>query len=503
MNTQERAAARVAALAAAQAAGSNRRQATPQDYVYDKSQEAFWDLEDCTLHSAEAVDASIPVALWRVEAAQTPAEPDPAAPRKPGRPPGSKKERLIKPSNDIMRVENDQFVEGAAWWPGQPQIIRDWLINAEGFRPAEGRRFYNAYTPPPAHSAGQAEAAGPWVEHIKTLWPTAAEHEYFFDYCAHMVQHPEVKCNTAIVLSGTQGIGKDAALLPVRQAVGAWNCKSVDPDEVFSPYKPWLQTLMLVVNEVRPNKDEFHASSMYNILKPLIAAPPDTLPMNEKYVKLRYVINVMRVFITTNDYMAMYVPDADRRLFIMHSQALSGWHLKAGQPDYFKALFGWLEAGGAAHVAAWLRARDLSAFDPKRPALKTVGWAQVASTWAEPEDGVYFALEMLGRPEVLFGSELAAPQFDDREEVVATLKLPRKIAHRMSLAGYSAVPHPSGAERFKYADCGVEFRSRNAFVRRDAGLTDEQAAWAIEQRGRALLAAKVAAGQPVMRGRLD
>ena len=62
-----------------------------------------------------------------------------------------------------------------------------------------------------------------------------------------------------------------------------------------------------------------------HILKPMIAAPPDTLPLNNKYMALRYVLNVMRVFITTNDWMAMYIPPEDRRMFIMHSQKPQGW----------------------------------------------------------------------------------------------------------------------------------------------------------------------------------
>ena len=491
--TQERAAQRVAELAAQTEQSSDRRQAAPGDYVYDKSQEAYWDLEDRTLHTAEAVDASIPVALWRVEAAQAAPEPAPGETRRAGRPAGGRRERTIRPSADIMRVENDQFVEGSAWWPGKPQIIKDWLINSEGFRPAAGRRFYNAYTPPPEMN-GDAGNAGPWVDHIKTLWPDPKEHEYFFNYCAHMIQFPEIKCNAAVVLSGTQGIGKDAALMPVRMAVGNWNCKSVDPDEIFSTFKPWLQTLMLVVNEVRPNKDEFHASSMYNILKPLIAAPPDTLPMNEKHVKLRYVINVMRVFITTNDYMAMYIPAEDRRMFIMHSEVAQNWHLKAGRPDHFVDLFGWFEKGGIEDCAQWLRERDLSKFDPKKPVEKTAGWETIASTWAEPDDGIVSALDSLGRPDVVFGSELADPLFDGHDEVLALLKSPRKIAHRMQASGYTTMPVLPDGERYAYVEQGVRFRSRHAFVRKDSGLTHEEVKAALNSRGRAIVARKLAGG---------
>ena len=484
----ERTAAREIALAA-QLSGQ-RRLARPEDFVFDKAQEAFWDLLDGTVHTEKAVDAAIPQELWRVVVEEPPPPVEGEAPRR-GRP-ARARERLIPPSKDILRVENDQFVEGSTWWPGEPQIIKDWFIDSNGFRPAPGRRIYNQYSAPPVLS-GDAAAAGPWIEHVKRLWPAEMEHEYFFDYCAHMVQRPEVKCNSAIVLSGTQGIGKDAALFPVRNAAGAWNCKSIDPDNLFSPFQPWLQTLMLVVNEVRPTKDEFHASSMYNIMKPLIAAPPDTLPLNDKNVKLRYVINVMRVFITTNDWMAMYIPPEDRRMFIMHSLLPQKWHVEK-EPDYFVNLFSWFDSGGLNNVAAWLRSRDLSRFDPKGQVAKTAGWEAVAGTWEEPEDGVAFALDELGHPPVVFGGELTGPQFDHRDDVANMLKSPRKIGHRMQKAGYVLVKCPDG-DRWQFRVGERTYRSRLAFVKQSSGLVGGGMIEAIRAKGRELCGGGPEAGK--------
>lgn len=487
---ERREGARRAALAAA--IDGRRRLARPEDYVFDKAQEAFWDLADNTLHTEKGVDASIPQELWRVEVTEAP-EPAPDAPPRRGRPP-LRKERLIPPSRDISRVENDQFVEGSTWWPGREQIIKDWFIDASGFHPAAGRRSYNQYkAPPTAPTEARAEDAGRWLAHVRRVWPEPREHEFFFDVCAHMVQRPAEKCNAAIVLSGAQRIGKDAALAPIRAAVGAWNVKSIDPDEIFSAFRPWLQTLMLVVNEVRPSKDEFHASSLYNILKPMIAAPPDTLPLNDKNAKLRYVINVMRVFLTTNDWMAMYIPPGDQRMFIMHSPLESEWHVRAGEPDYFSGLFGWMESGGGnAAVAAWLAARDLSAFNPKGIVPKTAGWESVAGTWEEGEDGVGFALAALGGPDVLFATELVDPQFDFQEDVMGMLKSPRKIGHRMAKAGYALVkcPTPSARGGWEFQHDGRRFRTRMAFVKTGAALSGGAVINALNARGKAIVGRK-------------
>lgn len=458
MSIEQRTAAREALLK--EQLCDQRRLAKPEDYVFDKSQEKFWDMVDGTIHTEKAVDASIPLEYWRVEVLDEGDD----QPQGKGRP-RKRKEKLIPPSKDIQRVENDQLVEGSTWWPGRPKMIKDWFIDSDGFYPSAGRRIYNQYKSPPTLN-GDHEAAEPWIEHVKKLWPDPIEHEFFFNYCAHMAQRPEEKCNAAIVLSGAQGIGKDACLLPVKAAVGSWNTKGIDPDELFSPYKPWLQTLMLVVDEVRPSKDEFHASSMYNILKPMIVAPPNTLPLNDKYVKLRYVINVMRVFITTNDWMAMYIPKEDRRLFIMHSVLQQKWNELEGQHRYFDHLFKWFEEGGTENVAAWLRCRDISGFNPKAQAPRTRGWEAVATTWGEPEDCVSQALDILQRPPIIFPVEMVRVQFDGVDDLRGMLKSPRKIGHRMQRAGYIGVPKDDGSKwLFKVGDRRVE--SKIVFVKQE------------------------------------
>jgi hypothetical protein len=448
---------------------AQRRQARPEDYVFDKSQEKFWDLQDGTLNGQIAVDASIPLERWRVEVEEGETV-DEDAPKKRGRP-KKRREKLVPPSKDIMRVENDQFVEGATWWPGQPQIINDWFINKTGFFKSPGRRIYNSFKPAPDPLAlgGDPAQAGPWVDHVKRLWPNPAEHDYFFDWCAHMVQHPEEKPHSAIVLSGLQGIGKDAALLPVKVAVGIWNSIGIGPDDLFSNYRPWIETLLLVVDEVRPTKDDFHASSMYNILKPLTASPPNTLPLSDKFEKLRYVINLMRVVLTTNDLMSMYVPPEDRRMFIMHSTLPQAWHVAAGDPDYFDRLFDWFErSNGDAHIAAWLGTRDLSAFRCKAPPPKTAAWEMVAGSWGGGgEDAVSAALDALGSPPVVFGAELLTASLDHQDEIRGYLKSGRKITLKMQHAGYNPFPLPDGEERWSFPrpDGGVPFRSRTVFVK--------------------------------------
>jgi hypothetical protein len=249
---------------------------------------------------------------------------------------------------------------------------------------------------------------------------------------------------------------------------------------------------MLVVDEVRPTKDEHHASTAYNILKPMIVAPPDTLPLNDKYAKLRHIINRLRVFITTNDWMSMYIPPEDRRMFIMHSHLPQKWHERENNPSYFNELFAWFEEGGINHVAAWLTTRTLAHFDPKAQVARTAGWGAVAASWGEPEDAIAWVIDHLGSPDVVLGQELVNPQFDHHEEVANMLKSPRKISHRMNRAGYVQVPvqktPDNTSDRWVFRKDCKSMRSRYAFVKADLSSDKEHARRLVMAHGESLVA---------------
>jgi hypothetical protein len=472
-----------------------RRMAHREDFVYDKAQEAFWDIQDNTLHSAEAVDAAIPRSEWTVIVDEGDPEPEPGAPRRRGRP-RRRRETLVRPSQEIMRVENDQFVEGSTWWPGKPKIIKDWFIDKDGAYPAKGRRSFNQYRPPPAVE-GDPAAAAPWLDHLRRLWPIEEEREAFLDYAAHALQRPDEKPNYGVLLSGEQGTGKDAALAPLLLAVGAWNTKSIDADQVLCDFRPYLQALLLVVNEIRPSKDEQKASAMYNVMKTWAAAPPELLPLNDKYQRLRHIFNVLRLFVTTNHRFAFHLEPDDRRWLVLHTELPTKWHVAAGDPDYFVRYFAWIEAGGWKHVAAYLQARDLSAFQPKAPPLQTAAWRAIVESWS-PDDALTAALarvpaEVGGKPDdkgppLLFSKELLDATFDDRPEIEALLKSKRRRLHAFGAIGYEVLPCPAGGRWRATVDGREQYSAAVAFYRRSAYANAALAAAAARKRLLALAA---------------
>lgn len=369
---------------------------------------------------------------------------------------GNLKETIIKPADYTADVGTGLVVEGSIWWPGMPRVVENFVVSEKGaLIPREGSRLFNSYRPPPSIPAlmvdppaeprrgkkkkkrnptpeTSTEEDNPWIKHVKALWPNPDDHNFFFDYCAHMLQRPEEKANSIVCLSGEQGIGKDLALLPVKLAIGEWNVEEIGPDDLIARYNPWVQSIMVVVNEMRPAQEEFHASSMYEQMKKISVTPPEMLSLSEKYMRMRYVKNVMRLFLTTNNVTAMYINANDRRFAILHSSLKSEWQPAA----YFTSLAEWLnDGGGNAEIARWLFNRDLSRFEPKRRPLKTAGWQAVVDTWAAPEDALAKALDILKSPEAFFVYE-AANIFDLKDELATLMRFPRKLSHRAQQSGY-------------------------------------------------------------------
>lgn len=479
---QRRERARLEKLAARVAAESPRKTYKPSDFLFDASLERYWCVPNASIHNPVSVNALIPMEFWRMPMAEG-----------RGRPPAP-----VKPSLDIARIENNTVVESSTWLPGSPRIIQDMIVSAEGFFPVTGARAFNTYRAPPAPNVELADRAGPWVAHVKKLWPEPEEHNYFFDYCAHMVQRPEEKCNAAILVSGKQGIGKDAALLPLRDAVGSWNTRNVTPDELLERFNPWVETLMLTVDEVRPTSDDHRATGMYDALKTLITTPPNTLALEQKLMPVRYVANVMRIFLTTNDRLAMYIPPEDRRLMVLHSELPQNWHLAADDVGYFDKLFAWLHTGGAGAVAGWLAARDISQFQPKGQVPKTGTWAEIAQRWDAPEDELTQALDMLGEPDCVLGSELSEQLFDG-VEVLRKMMRGRGFVFRMQQAGYKAVALPPGKAHWLQFHEGYRVKTSKAYVKEALGMTIAEARNLVQER--LSLRAKAGAAGAVPRAR--
>lgn len=457
------------------AAIPKRESARIEELRYDVTQNGWWDLVTGGFYNdARSVNGLIPKSGWPVKMVRNEET-------------NIEKETFIKPAVWLAAAENELLVNDNVWVPGQPRIIDGFMVlNGTIVASAQRNILFNTYVPPARPSKRTKGKPDRWVDHVKALWPVEDEHNFFFDYCAHMVQRPEEKANAVITLSGEQGIGKDVALDPVKAAVGLWNAQNITPETFMSPYNSWAQTVMLVIDEMRPHKDDYHASSIYDKLKSISVTPPDMIAVSEKYMKLRYVRNVLRVFVTTNEMTAMYIHPNDRRFAILHSSKKSKWQ----PPSYFASLKRWMDYGGGnAAVANWLFNRDISKFEPKRRPIETTGWRAVVGGWAAPDDGLAKALDRLGQPIVFFPSELLPPDnFSEyRDEIEKMIRAPRRLAHRMQASNYFLVPFDPPVEYI-----GLKrLRFKSAYVKYDLLNSREEYERLIAERGQELAGTNV------------
>jgi hypothetical protein len=354
-------------------------------------------------------------------------------------------------------------VEQMAWAPGEPQIIKNKLLLDGGWIAKEGVSGFNLYRPPPPLPPGaDASKAGPWLDHIKKLYPDDVNHITY--HLAHPVQRPWVKTNHGLFLGGPQGIGKDTMLEPVKRAVGSWNFQEAAPSETMGQFNEYRRSVILRISELR-DLGEVDRFKFYDHLKTLLAAPPDTLKVNEKHRPPYYVLNVCSVIMLTNYKTdGIHLPSDDRRHYIAWSNIK-----KEDFPDgYWTALWSWYANGGFGHVAAWLRALDLSGFDPKAPPKKTEAfWAIVHANSPSEDAELADLLDSLGRPPVITLERLICEgEKRDMAAIVEWLKdrkHGRVIPHRLERGGYVTVCNPDAEDgRFKIGE-----RRKTVYGRKD------------------------------------
>ncbi|WP_126172857.1 bifunctional DNA primase/polymerase [Altericroceibacterium xinjiangense] len=330
-------------------------------------------------------------------------------------------------------LDRNRPVEQLTWAPGEPQVVSGRLISDGGWIDRPGCSVFNLYRPP-VEIHGDPGKAGPWIEHVRQVYPDDAEH--LICWLAHRVQRPQEKINHAIVMGGAQGIGKDTILEPVKAAIGPWNFAEVSPQHMLGRFNGFVKSVILRVSEARDlgDVDRF---AFYDHLKTYTAAPPDVLRVDEKHVREYSVFNVCGVIVTTNHKTdGIYLPADDRR----HYVAWSDCTRDAFPADYWTRLYRWYAEGGIGHIAAYLAALPIDSFDAKAPPPKTPAFWDIVSSNQAPEDAeLADALDTLGSPDAVTVPSIAAAAHPEFTAWLADRRNSRRIPHRLEECGYVAV----------------------------------------------------------------
>jgi hypothetical protein len=380
--------------------------------------------------------------------------------------------RIAPPVEGIKASEwLDQYrpVEQMTWAPAEPELIRGRLIAEGGWIERPGVTVFNVYIAPTI-ALGDPTQAEPWLAHVRKLYPVETEHMHLLAWLAHRVQRPAEKINHAIVLGGGQGIGKDTLLEPVKQAVGPWNVAEVSPTVLMGRFNGFVKSVILRISEAR-DLGEVNRYVLYDRLKTLTAAPPDVLRVDEKNLREYVVPNLCGVVLTTNYRTdAIYLPSDDRRHFVLWSELVK----EEIKSEYWKELWAWYTQGGFGHVAAYLSAYDLKAFNSKAPPPQTEAWHALVDTGRAPEcDALVDALGRLKLPDAVTLDDLIDNAPDEESRAwLRDKRNTRSIPHRMEEVGYLSVRNPDD-KRGRWV---VGRRQRVVYVRKELTVQDRLAA---------------------------
>ena len=352
----------------------------------------------------------------------------------------------------VKRLQVSRAVEQATWAPGFPQIIKGKLLANGAWLDRRGASCFNLYRPPLSRTDGDASQAVPWLGHLKKIYPEHWKH--ILGWFASRVQRPSVKINHCIVMGGNPGIGKDTLLAGLRDAVGPWNFAECNPPNLFETFDAsFLQAVVLRINEARDmGEAKVDRYQFYEHTKTLMAAPPETLSVMEKYLKRYSILNLVGVIITTNNKTnGLYLRGDDRRHFVAWSSASESEF----DPGYFNQLWDWYNSGGYAHVAALLRSYDLSNFDPKAPPPKTAAFWEIVGANQAPEDGeLNLLLSRIKSPmpdavtyqQIVSVARSNEDDFGDLYLAMTERKSRRTMPSRMERSGYAAIRNPNASD---------------------------------------------------------
>ena len=206
-----------------------------------------------------------------------------------------------------------------------------------------------------------------WMKHCQALVPESDELNHIFDVMAFKVQHPEIKVNHAILHAGDEGSGKDTFWAPFIWAICGDHLKNrgiMDNNSVNSQWGYQLESEVLIINELK-EPDASTRRQLANQLKPIIAAPPEMLPINRKGLHPYMMANRLFVLAFSNDPVPISLASQDRRWFCVWSTAP---RMESSQA---KKIWDWYRSGGFVAIAKWLGSRDVSKFNPSAPPMWT------------------------------------------------------------------------------------------------------------------------------------
>jgi len=224
------------------------------------------------------------------------------------------------------------------------------------------------------------------------------------------------------------------------------------------------KSVVLRVNEVYDLGEGLNRVKFYNMAKTLIAAPPETLQIEQKGIDVYSVPNVVGVIMTSNHKLdGLYLPADDRRHYVAWAKVTASNF----DPEHFNKLYGWFKGGGLGHVVAFLRERDLSRFDAKAPPVQTRAFRSIAAVSRGSEgDDIVDVIEAMGKPDVFSWGDFMNKATGALHDLAKNNQ--RALRDKLEQEGYETVENPASSDgRWKVGEGKASLWGRRDMTPRD------------------------------------
>lgn len=181
-------------------------------------------------------------------------------------------------------------------------------------------------------------------------------YKYVIGWLAKMIQQPGVKNETAIILKGLQGIGKNRFTDIISELLSGYSIKNVtEISELTGNFNSVVENKMFIVlNELKNVGDDRMAN--FNALKSIIT--DDTIRINEKNQPRRTAQNVANFMFCTNNSYPVKIEVGDRRYVVL---SVNGKY--KGNFKYFEQLMNSCTTEFYDNLLTYFMKYDLSTFN--------------------------------------------------------------------------------------------------------------------------------------------
>ena len=185
-------------------------------------------------------------------------------------------------------------------------------------------------------------------------------YEYVLNWISNMIQNPGVKNETALVLKGLQGIGKNTFTDVICEILAGYSENNVtEMNELTGNFNSVVEDKMLIVlNELKNHGEERMAN--FNALKSIIT--DKTIRINEKNQPRRTSENVANFIFCTNNAYPVKIEAGDRRYVV-----LTASEKYKNNFDYWNEIYALLKKPEFYDsLTTYFIKRDISEFNPRK-----------------------------------------------------------------------------------------------------------------------------------------